>query len=115
MGWRVLATVLYAAALGGLMALDNTVGVPDVLWLVAWLAAPVVGFLVGRWWAVFAVLGAIFGRTIGWDSGENDGNPALWAPYVVTTALLIGFPLLAGVVCSYLWRSRQGALADDRG
>jgi len=35
----------------------------------------VVGFLVGRWWVVFAVVGAIFGRAIGWDVGENDGNP----------------------------------------
>ena len=97
------------------MALDNTVGVPDVLWLFAWLAAPVVGFLVGRWWVVFAVVGAVFGRAIGWDSGENDGNPALWPPYVITEVALIGVPLLVGVACSFLRRQRHRPSVEPGG
>jgi hypothetical protein len=112
MAWRVLLTALYAGVLGALMALDNSVDVPDALWLIAWLAAPVVGFLVGRWWAILAVVGAIVGRTIGWDPSENDGNPALWLPYLVTIVLLIGLPLLLGAICSYVWRARRWLSAD---
>jgi len=62
--------------------------------------APLTGFLVGRWWAVLAVVGAIFGRAIGWDAGEHDGNPALWPPYVVSTLILLGVPVLVGVAIS---------------
>ena len=88
------------------MAIENSrPDVPDVMWLLAWLAAPVVGFLVGRWWVVFAALGMIFGRAIGWDPGENDGNPAFWPPYVVTAFISVGLPLLVGVACSYVWRA----------
>jgi len=38
-----------------------------------------------------AVIGAIVGRTIGWDPSESDENPALWPPYVVTIVLLVGW------------------------
>ena len=105
--WRLLLVVLYAAAFGTLMALENfhpeMSGTPL---LAVWLLAPVVGFLVGRWWVLFAVVGAIVGRAIGWDAGENDGNPALWPPYVVTVILFLGLPLLLGVVLARLRESR---------
>lgn len=68
--------------------------------LALWLAAPAIGFLIGRWWVLFAVIGALAGRAIGWDSAENDGNPALWWPYVLTTIVLFGGPLLLGVLTS---------------
>ena len=89
------------------MALENSPGIPDALFLVAWLAAPVVGFAVGRWWVLFAVVGALVGRTIGWDSGENDGNPALWPPYLLVTTVSLGLPLLLGVVFSQVRRNRH--------
>ena len=114
--WRVLLTVFYGVLLGALMALENSrPDVPDLVWLLAWLAAPVVGFLVGRWWVVFAVVGAVFVRAIGWDSGENDGNPALWPPYVITEVVLIGVPLLAGVACSFLRRQRHRPSVEPSG
>ncbi|HYJ21189.1 MAG TPA: hypothetical protein VEW07_04095 [Solirubrobacterales bacterium] len=99
--WRILLTALYTAALGALAALENfNPGMSDVPLLAAWLAAPVVGFAVGRWWVLFAVVGALVGRTIGWDPAENDGNPALWPPYVVMTVTFIGLPLLLGAALS---------------
>jgi predicted outer membrane lipoprotein len=105
--WRVLLAVLYACVFGILTALENFhPGMPDAPLLVVWLVAPVVGFLIGRWWVVFAVVGAIVGRAIGWDAGENDGNPAFWPPYVVTAIVFLGLPLLLGVVSSRAWRSR---------
>ena len=106
--WRILLTVLYASAFGAVMALENFhPGMPDAPVLVIWLLAPVVGFLVGRWWVVFAVAGAIFGRAIGWDAGENDGNPAFWLPYVVTAIAFLGFPLLLGVVFAQIRDNRR--------
>jgi hypothetical protein len=75
--------------------------------LVVWLLGPVIGFLVGRWWVVFALAGAIFGRAIGWDAGENDGNPAFWPPYVVMAIVLLGFPLFLGVVCARVRDNRR--------
>ena len=106
--WRVLLTVLYASAFGAVMALENFhPGMSDAPLLVIWLVAPVVGFLVGRWWVVFAVAGAIFGRAIGWDAGENDGNPAFWLPYVVADVLFLGLPLYLGVVLSRAWQNRR--------
>ena len=80
MTWRVLLTAAYAMAFGALLALDNTAEVSNVLLVGAWLLAPVVGFLVGRWWVVLAVLGPIVGRAVGWDPSDHDGNPALWWP-----------------------------------
>lgn len=107
--WRALLTVIYAVAFGALMAIENSnPGMSDVPLLIAWLVAPVVGFLVGRWWVVFAVVGAIFGRAIGWDAGENDGNPAFWPPYVVADIIFLGLPLYLGVVFSRAWQSRRG-------
>lgn len=96
----VALTALYALALGVVMALENVVDIPDVFLVAVWLFAPVVGFLVGRWWVVLAVAGAVVGRMIGWDSAEHDGNPALWPPYLVSMILLIGLPLLLGVMIS---------------
>lgn len=89
------------------MALENFhAGMSDVPLLAAWLAAPLVGFAVGRWWVLFAVVGALAGRTIGWDPGENDGNPALWPPYVITLVAYIELPLLLGVALSRLREAR---------
>jgi len=114
--WRVLLTVLYAGVLGALMALENSnPGMSDIPLLAALLAAPVVGFLVGRWWVLLAVAGGIVGRAIGWDPGENDGNPAFWPPYVVTVIVLLGLPLLLGVVVSTIWRNRQRGAQPSRG
>ncbi|HEV7399657.1 MAG TPA: hypothetical protein VGN84_05245 [Solirubrobacterales bacterium] len=106
--WRILLTVLYTGVLGALMALENFhPGAFEAPLLVIWLAAPVVGFLVGRWWVVFAVVGAIFGRAIGWDVGENDGNPPFWLPYLITDIVFLGLPLYLGVVVSRLWQNRR--------
>jgi hypothetical protein len=97
MVWRVLLVVAYGVAFGTLMALDNRGdGVTDALLIAVWAAAPVVGFLVGRWWAVFAVVGLLVGRTIGWEPGEHDGTPGLWAPAVVSMLVIVGGPLLLG-------------------
>jgi hypothetical protein len=112
MSWRILLAALYATVLGGLMAWENSdPGMSDVPLLVAWLSAPVVGFLVGRWWVAFAVVGALVGRAIGWDPGQNDGNPALWPPYLVTASVIFGVPLLLGVAISHI---REGRLASHR-
>jgi hypothetical protein len=97
MTWRVLLTAAYALACGAVMALGNSEGVSDVLLVAVWLLAPVVGFLVGQWWVVLAVLGPLVGRMIGWGPAEHDGNSALSWPYVVTTTGLIAIPLLLGV------------------
>jgi hypothetical protein len=113
--WRVILTVLYAGAFGAVIALENiNPEMSDIPLLALWLAAPVIGFLVGRWWVVFAVVGALIGRTIGWDSGDNDGNPALWWPYLLTTIVFLGFPLLLGVVVSQTWQSRRRRTAPLR-
>jgi hypothetical protein len=109
---RVALTLLYAIALGAVMALDNLDDLPVIVPLAVWVLAPLIGFFVGRWWVVLAVLGAVVGRTIGWDSSENDGNPALWPPYVTSTAVFIGLPLLLGVAISEMRdrrRQRQAA------
>lgn len=101
MAWRVLLTIAYALICGAVMALDNSEGISAVLLAAVGLLALVVGFLVGRWWVVFAVLGPIPGRTIGWDAAEHDGHAALSTPYVVTLIGLVALPLLTGV-----WLSR---------
>lgn len=113
MTWRVLLTVLYAGVSGALAALENSSAeIPDALPIAVWLAAPVVAFLVGRWWVLFAVVGVLAGRVIGWDAGENDGNPALWPPYVVMIIVFLGFPLLLGVISSHAWQSRRRRIAQ---
>jgi hypothetical protein len=61
------------------------------------------------------VLGAIAGRTIGWDPAENDGNPALWPPYVLTAFVFVGLPLLFGAACSYVWRAWRRPLVERNG
>ena len=99
--WRIALTGLYAAAFGGLLAFENVnPGMSDTPLLVLWIAAPVVGLLVGRWWVLLAVVGAMIGHVVGWDAGENDGNPALWPPYLVMWPLLLGLPLCLGVAFS---------------
>lgn len=101
MAWRVFLTVLYAAALGALMALENlNPGMSDAPLLAVWLIGSVVGFLVGRWWVLAAVAGAMVGHVIGWDPGKNDGNPALWPPYLFVGSVFLGIPLFLGVVAS---------------
>jgi hypothetical protein len=111
--WRALLTALYAVALGALLAVDNYgVDVPVPVTLGVWMMAPAVGFLVGRWWVLLAVVGAVAGRAIGWDAGEHDGNPALWPPYVLTAIAFVGAPLLLGLALSLLWR---GPASRNRG
>lgn len=110
--WRALLTALYAATLGALMALDNFGhDVPTFLALGVWLMAPVVGFLVGRWWVLLAVGGVLAGRAIGWDPSENDGNPALWPPYVVVALAYVGGPLALGMALSLLRRGSGRGVA----
>jgi hypothetical protein len=99
MNRRAALALLYGMTLFGVLALDNLVDVPDVLKIVVWLLAPAAGFLVGRWWVALALLG-ILGRVVGWDPAENDGNPALWPPYIVFSLALFGLPLLAGVAAA---------------
>jgi hypothetical protein len=114
--WRVLLAALYAIAFGALLALENfNPEMSDMPLLAVWLAAPVVGFLVGRWWVLLAIAGALVGRTIGWDPGENDGTPAFWWPFALTMAVLLGLPLLFGVALSQAWqdRRRRAQLSDS--
>lgn len=112
--WRVLLTVLYTVACGAGMALWNSDREVGEVVLIAVLAAGlVVGFLVGRWWVLLAVCGALIGRTIGWDSGENDGNPALWWPYVMTTIMFYGGAPALGLLVSIGRGSREPA-SDSR-
>ncbi len=114
--WRIALTGLYAVAFGGLLALENAnSGMSDTPLLVLWLAAPAVGFLVGRWWVLFALVGALVGHMIGWDAGENDGNPALWPPYLVMLLFLLGLPLYLGATFSRIRRDRApGPRFPDR-
>lgn len=116
MAWRILLTGLYGVALGAVMALENSnPSMSDVPGLVLWLAGPLIGFLVGRWWALFAVAGVILGRAIGWDPGENDGNPAFWPPYVVMAIILIGGPLLLGAAGSRALQNRRQGKPSSAG
>ena len=114
--WRVLLVVLYAGIVGGLFTYENfhpeMSGTPYV---VAALAALVVGFVVGRWWVIMAGLGVVLGRMIGWDASENDGVPALSLLHVVGAFLFVALPLLVGAVCSYAWRAWRRPLAESNG
>lgn len=102
---RVPLALGYAGALAVVMALANIgPGISGAPLVVVWIVAPVVGYLVGRWWVLLALVGVLMGRTIGWDPGENDGNPALWLPYVVSSVAFFGLPLLGGVLLSYTVR-----------
>ncbi|HEX5713434.1 MAG TPA: hypothetical protein VFX85_08995 [Solirubrobacterales bacterium] len=115
MTWRILVTALYAGVLGALMALENSSGIPDALLLGAWLAGLGVGFLVGRWWVLVALVGMLVGRAIGWDPGEHDGVPAFSPPHVLTMVVFAGLPLLLGVAISGIWeRRRSREPARDR-
>jgi hypothetical protein len=112
--WRLLLTIAYAAAVGAVLALENSdPGMSEVPILAAWLVAVVVGFLVGRPWVMLAAVGAVVGRTIGWDAGENDGNPALWPPYVVVTIIAYSLPLFIGVGVRGLWHNRRDRPAES--
>jgi len=116
MAWRILLAGLYAVAFGAAMALENSnPSMSDLPALILWPAGPVVGFLVGRWWVLFAVSGVIFGRAIGWDPGENDGNPAFWPPYVVMATIFTGVPLLLGVAVSQVVQSRRHRRTEPSG
>jgi hypothetical protein len=106
--WRIALTIFYAIACGTLLAMENfNPEMSDALLLVAWLAAPVVGFLVGRWWVLLVVLAVLVGRAIGWDAGDNDGNSAFWWPYLLTTTVFFGGPLLVGVLASGALEARR--------
>ena len=111
---RIALMLVYAIALGAFMALDNLVDLPAIVPLAVWVMAPLVGFFVGRWWVVLAVLGAFVGQQIGWDPAENDGNPALWPPYITSTLLVIGLPLLLGVAISIARDRRRHRQAGPR-
>lgn len=109
MSWRVLLTALYSCVLGAVMVLENShPGMPGIPLFALLLMGPVVGFLVGRWWVLFAVTGAIVGRAIGWDTGDNDRNAAFWSLYVLWGIVLWGTPLLLGVAASQGWQSWRG-------
>jgi hypothetical protein len=106
--WRIALTAFYAITCGALLVLENfNPGMSDVPLLAAWLAAPVVGFLVGRWWVLLVVLAVLVGRSIGWDAGENDGNSAFWWPYLLIATVLFGGPLLVGVLISEALEARS--------
>jgi hypothetical protein len=114
--WRVILTALYGAVIGLLMALENFhPEMSSAPLLVAWLIAPVVGFLVGRWWVVAAVFGVLAGRLIGWDPAENDGAPALSPLHLLVGFAYLGIPLLFGVFCSYVWRAWRRASVHPGG
>jgi hypothetical protein len=114
--WRLLLTALYGGICGALVAYENFhPEVSSTPYLVASLAAPVVGFLVGRWWVVLAVLGVLVGRTIGWDAGENDGVPALSLLHMVAAFFFLALPLMVGFVCSYAWRAWRRPLVERGG
>jgi hypothetical protein len=102
MTWRILLTASYTATLGTLFCLENfNPGMSSVPLVVALLAAPVVAYLVGHWWVMIALVGALVGRAIGWDAGENDGNSVFWWPYVLTTIIFVSAPLLLGLALSF--------------
>lgn len=104
---RVALTLLYAIALGAVTALDSFDDLPAIIPLAAWALAPLVGFLVGRWWVVLAVLGGLIGLTIGWNPAEHDGNPSLWFPYVTSFVAFVGLPLLVGVAIAVVRERRR--------
>lgn len=104
MAWRVLLTVAYAAAFGAVLALHNLEpGVGEAPAIVVFALAPVVGFLVGRWWVLLAVVGPLAGHAIGWDPASNDGNPAFWPPYVFFLTILFATPLVIGIGLRQAW------------
>lgn len=115
MAWRILLTVVYAIACGAVFALDNLQLWPggEAFSLVVLAAGLVVGFLVGRWWVLLAVLGGLIGRTIGWGEDGHDGNPALWWPYIMSTVLFFGTVLVLGLLVSVGYGSR-GSASDSR-
>jgi hypothetical protein len=116
MPWRVLLTVLYGAVVGLLLALENFhPGMSSAPLFVTWLAAPVVGFVVGRWWVVAAVFGVLIGRVVGWDPAENDGAPALSPLHLLVGFGYLGTLLLLGVLCSYVRRARRRPLVEREG
>ena len=109
----VLLTAAFTVACGASVAIQNSDSeTGDDLLIACVFASPVVGFLVARWWVVIAVVGPVFGRTIGWDAGENDGNPALWPPYVFSTIALFGLPLAAGLALGIVGRYLVGVVRD---
>jgi hypothetical protein len=96
---RIGLTVLYAVACVVVVASWNgSPDLPEAATAVVLVAAPIVAFLVDRAWVLLAVLGALIGRTIGWDSSTNDGNPALWWPYALWISVQFGGLLLVGLV-----------------
>jgi hypothetical protein len=113
---RIGLTVLYTAACIVVVASWNgSPDLPDAATTVLLVAAPVVALLVGRAWVLLAVFGALIGRTIGWDSSMNDGNPALWWPYALWISVLFGGLLLSGLVLSYVSRGAIDFLRDWSG
>lgn len=105
--YAIPLTVVYSAAFGAAMAADNQGHDVATLLFTLWAAAPVVGFLVGRWWVVLAVIGTLVGHAIGWDRGENDGNPAFRFPFILAQIVFIGGPFGLGALVSAIRRERN--------
>lgn len=99
--WRVLLVVVYGGAWAVLAALHNGFLGLEAPASFLWLAAPVVGFLIGRWWALFAIFGWLVGSIVGWDEQANYDQGRLvvyfYAPFFF---VWIGAPLLRGVAVS---------------
>lgn len=111
--YGIALTVIYGLAFGAAMTAGNLGHDMPTLSFTLWIAAPVVGFLVGRWWVVLAVIGMLVGHAIGWDRGENDGNPAFWPPFILAQIVFIGGPLGLGALASALWRERNRPSTGD--
>lgn len=72
MAWRILVTVFYGSVFGAIMAgPEPEAGAGLVLLISLWAAAPLVGFLVGRWWLALAFALILTGTANGLDPGYD--------------------------------------------
>jgi hypothetical protein len=103
--WRIALTVLYAGAcVVEAASWNDAVDLPSWFGIGLAIGGVGVGFAVGRPWVVLAAVGGLFGRTIGWESGDHDGASALWFPYVLVTLLWFGAWLGCGFLLSWVPR-----------
>jgi hypothetical protein len=103
--FRVLLTLGYAIGLGAMVVADNfNPGMSNVPMIVVWVCGLPVGFAVGRWWVLLAVVGWLVALPIGYDPADHDGNPAFWLPRVVVTTVLLAAPLFLGWIVR--WEGR---------